>query len=85
MSCNCAAGREINKIYRRFGSNIKPDKKKIKYYNLKKGLMTLGVYICMIPISLYLIFYVVKKGLSKNKDTNISEFFGLKKVTNVTG
>ena len=47
--------------------------------------MTLGVYICMIPISLYLIFYVVKKGLSKNKDTNISEFFGLKKVTNVTG
>lgn len=47
--------------------------------------MTVGVYACMIPISLYLMFYVIKKGFSKNKDTNVSEFFGFKKVTNVTG
>lgn len=83
MACNCAAGREINAIYRKFGHNLQPDKKKIKYYNLKKGLITAGVYVCMIPISLYLIFYVIKKGLSKNKDTNVSEFFGFKKVRNV--
>ena len=83
MACDCVAGKQINEIYRRFGHHLEPDKKNIKHYNLKKTLMGIGVVICMIPIGLFLIGYVIKKGLSKNKDTNISEFFRLKPIENV--
>lgn len=82
MACDCVATKQINEIYRRFGHNLQPDKT-IKHYNLKKGLMTIGVYLCMIPISIFLIGYVIKKGFSKNKDTNISQFLHLKPIENV--
>ena len=79
MACNCATSKQINELYRKYGS--KTDKKnltikeKIKYYAMRTV-----VVIMLIPIVPVLILYVLYKGIADD-DHKISlrKFFNLNK------
>ena len=78
MACNCAATEQIEELYRKYGGKRDAGRKQTISFKIKRLLTSVGVSLLMIPISIYLVFYVTKKGI-KGEDISISEFFNLKK------
>ncbi len=80
MACNCATDEQIKELYRRYGerSKLSPDAKfKDK---LKKALVSVCVFICMVPIVPFLFLYVVYKALySDDRKIDVVKFFRLNK------
>ena len=77
MACNCATGRQLDELFRKYGdkSDIRkmPPKERGKYL-LKKT----GAALMMIVITPLLFFYVLYKSGSKDNRISLKRFFDLK-------
>ena len=78
MACNCAATEQIEELYRKYGEKGDAGRNQTISFKIKKLLTSVGVSLLMIPISIYLFFYVLSKGI-KGEDISVSEFFNLRK------
>ena len=78
MACNCATDEMLQELYKRYGEKQKASKPKAFKHKVKYYLTNFGVAVCMIPMSVYVLFYILYKTFVKKEKISLAEFFKLR-------
>lgn len=79
MGCNCASQEQINKLHELYGEKITPTGEETLGFRIKNFVQSLGVFIILIILMPFLGWFILYKGIAKDKRINVRKLLGLKK------
>lgn len=78
MACNCTTNEQLEKLYEQFGHKRELTGNETFWFRVKDFLTKIGVGVCIILITPYMLFYIIHHGLFGDGRISIAHFFGFR-------